>query len=212
MLRIPQLMDAPSTSNGEEIFGAKEVSKSVTASASLEFFREHGLFYTENAAVGGIVDALDQQGLSSSPDSFKFFSGCIIGDERIQSILRPYLLHPNPQVCRSFGSDPGHIFAFALGPTHGDRVVVHMWGAGSRVVFYDSSHKKPLKGVLAANGLLEVPLASLRKNGCEPIDVQMDKGGIAILHYRHAFQIKTGFTSAYGLESPTNNDTGTRGS
>lgn len=99
-------------------------------------------------------------------------------EQRIQSILRPYLLHPNPQVCRSFGSDPSHIFAFSLGPTHGDRVVVHMWGAGSRVVFYESSHKKPLKGVLAANGLLEVPLASLRKNGCEPIDVQMEKGGM----------------------------------
>ncbi|KAK0370662.1 hypothetical protein CLIM01_11975 [Colletotrichum limetticola] len=212
MLRIPQLMDEPLTSNGDELFGAKEVSKSVTASTSLEFFKEHGLFYTENAAVGGIVDALDQQGLSSSPDSFQFFSGCIIGDDRIQSILRPYLSHPNPQVCRSFGSDAGHIFAFSLGPTHGDRVVVHMWGAGSRVVFYEGSHKKPLKGVLAANGLLEVPLASLRKNGCEPIDVQMEKGGIAILHYRHAFEIITGFTSAYGLESPTNNDTGTRSS
>lgn len=81
MLRIPQLMDEPSKSNVDKLFGAKEVSQSVTASASLEFFKEHGLFYTENAAVGGIVDALDQQGLSSSPDSFKFFSGCIIGDD-----------------------------------------------------------------------------------------------------------------------------------
>ncbi|KAK1480420.1 hypothetical protein CCUS01_16243 [Colletotrichum cuscutae] len=43
MLRIPQLMDEPSKSNVDELFGAKE------------FFKEHGLFYTENAAVGGII-------------------------------------------------------------------------------------------------------------------------------------------------------------
>ncbi|KDN68663.1 hypothetical protein CSUB01_10960 [Colletotrichum sublineola] len=125
--------------------------------------------------------------------------------QRIRSILRPYLNNPNQQACRPlpFSSDPGHIFAFSVDPNREDRIVIHMWSAGSHVVFYDTSHKKPLCGVLAANGLLEIPLASLRKNDCKPIEVRMDKGGSsAILHYRYAFQIKTGFTNAYGLEAP----------
>ncbi|KAK2022054.1 hypothetical protein LX32DRAFT_603550 [Colletotrichum zoysiae] len=193
-------MDEPSRSTTEEIFGASEVTRTVTAINAHEFFQEHGLFYQEDAAIGGIVNALDQQGLSNSPDSFRFFSGCLLGDARIQSILQPYLSQPNSQFCRTFSSDPGHIFAFSLGPTHRDRVIVHMWGAGSQMEFYEDAHKKLLKGVLAANGLFEVPQASTRKNGCRAIKVHIEKGGIAITHYRHPFQIERGLTIAYGLE------------
>jgi len=68
--------------------------------------------------------------------------------------------------------------------------------------------------------LLEIAEASLKRNGCTVIPVQLDKGGMyafsqfgvvipiadktssAILHPRLAFQILEGFTNAYGLEIP----------
>ncbi|KAH7112406.1 hypothetical protein EDB81DRAFT_670861 [Dactylonectria macrodidyma] len=192
-------MDPSLDPTGDRLFGVRGVSLAVTAADSLKFFKEHGLFYQEDAAIGGIVDALDQQGLTNRTDSFQFFTGCILGDARIRPLLEPYLSHPNPQVCHTASSDPGHIFAFSIVPTQGDRVVVHMWCAGSRVEFYENSHNRPLKGVLASNGLLEIPEASLKKNGCKTIGVEMEKGGIAILNERSAFQIRNGFTIAYGL-------------
>ncbi|KND88468.1 hypothetical protein TOPH_06850, partial [Tolypocladium ophioglossoides CBS 100239] len=175
-------------------------SSVVTDANSLEFFAEHGLLYQEDAPVGGIVATLDQKGLSNNTDGFKFIAEHLLTDSRIRPILKPYLSQDNPQVCSPFSADPGHIFAFSTAPVIGKRIVVYAWGAGSHMEFYANSHIKELKGVRASNGLLEIAEASLKRNGCTAISVRMEKGGIAILHPRHAFRIREGFTNAYGLE------------
>jgi len=198
MLPISRLMDAPADSAGAQLFEEHEISRTVTAADSSSFFEQHGLFYQEDAVIGEKVDSLDRLGLLDRPDSFQHFREHIIGDPRIYSILGPYLDVPNPHGCYSFSSDPGHIFAFTLVST-GDRVVVHMWSAGSSMNFYHNAHTRTLRGVLAANGLMEIPEASLKKNDCIGFNVKMEKGGIAIHHERCAFQIKTGYTTVYGL-------------
>lgn len=58
----------------------QRVSDAVPASETADSFRERGLFYQEDAAVGAIVDALDAQGLSGTDEGFKFFTGYIFGD------------------------------------------------------------------------------------------------------------------------------------
>ena len=80
-----------------------------------------------------------------------------------------------------FSADPGHIFTFSTAPVIGNRIVVYTLGTGSCIEFYANSHKKDLRGVRASNGLLEIAEASLRKNGCNTIPVQMEKGGMYVL-------------------------------
>ncbi|OAQ58103.1 hypothetical protein VFPPC_14907 [Pochonia chlamydosporia 170] len=201
MLRISQLMEPSEPSEGGA-WGPHKVSEVVAATDSVGFFKEQGLFYQEDATVGAIVNALDAQGLSGTNEGFKFFTGYLFGDARIRPILEPYLKHPNPQSSSIFSADPGHTFAFSTAPEEAGRVVIQVWSTGSRMEFYEKSHAKKLKGFLSANGLLEITRASLKMNGCDSISVRMDKGGIAILHPKLAFQILEGFTNTYGVQIP----------
>lgn len=99
-------------------------------------------------------------------------------EQRIRTILEPYLKHPNPRSSSIFSADPGHIFAFSTAPEEVDRVVIQVWSSGSRMEFYESSHRKKLTGFISSNGLLEITRASLKINSCVPIPVPMDKGGM----------------------------------
>ncbi|OAQ63861.1 hypothetical protein VFPBJ_11300 [Purpureocillium lilacinum] len=180
------------------------VSEAVTDTNVHEFFEQHGLYYAEDPAAGEALAALDQNDQFNSTDGF----GVFLDRQCIRLILEPYLDHENPQVCLPFSADPGHIFAFSTAPETTRRVIVYIWGAGSSAEFYAKSHTKELKGVQASNGLLEIAEASLKRNGCSAIRIQLDKGGMYAfsqfaLLYRHLIGIQRNPPSQTCLSNTT---------
>lgn len=61
-------------------WGLCTVSEAVTDTNMQDFFDQHGLYYQEDAVVGEMFAALDQQGLFNSIDSFKRFSDRLLSD------------------------------------------------------------------------------------------------------------------------------------
>lgn len=70
-------------------------------------------------------------------------------------------------------------------------VVVQLWSPQSSMLVYGGSHLLPIRGWVASNGLLEMPYAPLKQ--CKPIEISMEKGGLAIFDSRLAFKSLNGF-------------------
>jgi hypothetical protein len=55
-------------------------------------------------------------------------------------------------------------------------VVVQLWSLESSMIVYGGSHVLPIKGIIASNGLLEIPYAQLKP--CKSTPVEMKRGGL----------------------------------
>lgn len=51
-----------------------------SAADSLEYFRQHGVYYLEDAVIGSIVKDVDDRGLSTSPESWQYFKDVVLGN------------------------------------------------------------------------------------------------------------------------------------
>ncbi|KAK3689224.1 hypothetical protein B0T22DRAFT_461147 [Podospora appendiculata] len=160
---------------------------------AVAYFQQHGIYYLEDATIGMVVKEVDDQGLSRNLDSWRYFEDLVLGNTRLRSILEPFLHQTNPQICYTFGPEPGRFFCFLPQAGLSHRMLVSMWSAGTKLELMEGSHIGPLKAVQASNGLFEVPA----KKGSP---IQLDEGGIAILDVRFVLQRKAGFTILYGME------------
>ncbi|OHE90315.1 hypothetical protein CORC01_14388 [Colletotrichum orchidophilum] len=143
-----------------------------------ELFKKRGVLCMEDENIGKLVQEVDDQGLSTSLESWKFFKDTVHGNPTIRRILEGFLEPPNPHRCHTFGPEPGQVFCFWPQPDQTHRLVLSMWSAGTRLELHEGSHRGPLKAVLASNGLFEVPSASLEKHGIRAIPYDMEKGGM----------------------------------
>ncbi|WQF76295.1 hypothetical protein CDEST_01309 [Colletotrichum destructivum] len=173
-----------------------------------ELFKECGVFCLEDENIGKLVQEVDDLGLSTNLESWKFFKDTVHGNSTIRQILEGFLEPPNPHSCHTFGPEPRQVFCFWPQPNQSHRLVLSMWSAGTKLELHEGSHKGPLKAVLASNGLFEVPGASLEKHSIKAVPRDLEKGGILISDVRFAFERKAGFTIAYRMESVTPNQDG----
>ncbi|KEY73689.1 hypothetical protein S7711_11423 [Stachybotrys chartarum IBT 7711] len=161
---------ASSVALAEAVFEAHQVSPSVSADDSPTFVKEHGIFYQENDAIGSLVDQV-----KPGVDSLERFKPTLHADARAIRILEPFLVNP-PEKYFALGSDPGHFFVSTTAENQDDRLLVYMWPAGTRLEFFDKSHKEA-KGVRAANGLFEAPYPFLKRRYGPEIEINMERGG-----------------------------------
>ena len=61
-------------------------------------------------------------------------------------------------------------------PDH--RIFVYMWGKGAHCEFSEGSHVDVLKGLPAANGLIQVPYAWLKKRNLPDKTIKFEDGGM----------------------------------
>ncbi|KAK3994813.1 hypothetical protein QBC44DRAFT_391084 [Cladorrhinum sp. PSN332] len=169
-------------------------------------FRWNGVYYLEDGDIGDLVKEVDDEGLSASLESWKRLKAKLLGDAKFQPILELLQNVPDPKICYTFGSDPGHIFCFWPLPDLARLPVVSIWSKKSSAEFYNGSHKGEAKAVPASNGLFEVPRAIVGKNWWEAVVPQMEEGGIAILDARFMFQVKAGFMVTYGFKEGADQD------
>ncbi|KAK4058972.1 hypothetical protein Purlil1_14399 [Purpureocillium lilacinum] len=169
-------------------------SSPTLATDALEYFKEFGIFYLEDAVIGRAVQQIDDLGLSTSLESWDNLKHIIVGNPQVHRILAPFLDQRNPRRCHTFGPEPGRVFCFWPQPNQSHRLVVSVWSAGTKLELYYGSHKDLSKAAPASNGLFEVP-----RRGPGEV-VQLETGGIALLDVRFLIQRIAGFTIAYGMD------------
>ncbi|KAK8872314.1 hypothetical protein PGQ11_002828 [Apiospora arundinis] len=172
---------------------------STSGVSSSKFYKENGYIFVEDESIGNLVTHLEDLSLSDDAILDKAKS-VLLQIESAVSILQPYLNRPHIQLCHALGPDPGHRFVFSLQTGMTDRIILHICSPKFDAEFYQASHTGTLPVAAAANGLLEVPGAALRRRGNTPIPVTMDTGGIAIHDLRYVFQIKSGSTISWDLK------------
>lgn len=93
---------------------------------------------------------------------------------------------------KAFGPNPSLVVSFLNNTTEEEKkeigreskgkdelkvLVVQLLSSNSRMVFYKRSHLHPLRAKPARIGLLDVPQNSLERDGIEPFEVNMKRGG-----------------------------------
>lgn len=74
--------------------------------------------------------------------------------------------------------EPSVIYAFMTGLEPLSAVVVQLWSPKSKMVYFEGSHLLPITGFPLPIGLLEIPLAPLRRADCKAVEVEMEEGGL----------------------------------
>ena len=174
-----------------------QISSSVSAAESLQFFKEYGIFYQANATIGKLVEELDSQGLAWKSDVLSRYLPIILEDmvcqlyhafksiaycyQRLRRILEHFDTE-HPSLCFYLDSDnPRHYFASTIerNEAQDHRAIIYVWNAKTELEIFPSSHKLPSKGVKAANGLWEVPYPFLTvKKGLKESAVRWEEGGV----------------------------------
>ncbi|KAK4132082.1 hypothetical protein BT67DRAFT_444200 [Trichocladium antarcticum] len=124
----------------------------------------------------------------------------VLDDVRVRAILESFFEWSGLGLYRTFGRAPEHNFLFMnKATTEMQVVVVQLWSSGSRVRFWGGSQLHALNGIAAANGLLEVPSERLEGLGLQPTEVVLERGGLALLDARLAFNIIEGFAITFAF-------------
>ncbi|RBA11044.1 hypothetical protein FPRO05_14274 [Fusarium proliferatum] len=179
------------------LYGKRQISSSVSAVDAPAFFKEHGVFYQENAEIGRVVAELDKEGVSWEPSEVKRFLPILENDLRIGQILKSFDTQRRP-ACWVLGSNyPKHHFASTISEDEDEdhRMAVYMCSTGSELEIFCRSHYLPSAGVPA-----EVPypfLTVIKK--LKETEVWMQEGGVMIVHPRFAIGSNKGRAIGYGL-------------
>ena len=79
----------------------------------------------------------------------------------------------------AFGYETEHVFCFLSHANSAvQALIVHLWSSGSKVIFYKGSHLRSLSPKAAANGLLEIDSEALTSSDVEPVEVDLENGGL----------------------------------
>lgn len=160
-------------------------------------FSENAIYHLQDPVVGQRVEDMQKGGmLLESADGLDFCKQNVFDDMRVRHVLEalfPWSGVGIYEAYRQNKTEPGTIYGFMTGLEPLNAVVVQLWSPNSKMVYYEGSHKLPIKGFPLPIGLLEIPYAPLRRAQCEPTPVEMEKGGIVILDARLAFRIERGY-------------------
>jgi len=143
--------------------------------------------------VGERVKDMQNKGFPiETAEGLDFCKQNVLDDTRVRHILEALFPWSGLGIYDVYQLDSNNIYAFLTGlyPKL-TAVVVQLWSPESSMVIYGGSQDLRIKGLFASNGLLEIPYASVRQ--CKPINVEMEKGGLAIFDARLAFQTVKGF-------------------
>ena len=145
-----------------------QISPAITADDAPTFFREHGIFYEENADIGRQArelahdDSKLREMLMRNPVSMaeQRLVSWLISLLRFASILEPFI--KNPPVTTFLGPLKGHFLAVTNKDNQDHRLIVYIWPGETVFEFFDESHKGLNKGVPAANGHVQIPYSWLK--------------------------------------------------
>ncbi|KAL9011679.1 MAG: hypothetical protein Q9173_003495 [Seirophora scorigena] len=143
----------------------------------LQAVNTDGFFALKDAAKGLEADEFAKKDFPiATVDGLQFCKVHTFDDPRITGFLESTFdwsglgmftyLHPFP--------DCAHGFLARVPQNLG--LIVQIWGRGSKATFYKGSQAAPLNIRAYHNELLEIPLKQLE--GCEPVTVVMDEGGL----------------------------------
>ncbi|OAL57278.1 hypothetical protein IQ07DRAFT_638627 [Pyrenochaeta sp. DS3sAY3a] len=158
-----------------------------------KLFSEDAAIYVEDPAIGEQVEEMRRKGFPiESADGLDFCKNNVLDDMRVRHVLEALFPWSGLGIYEVYRTDANHIYAFMTGLNPELKaVVVQLWSPQSCMLVYGGSQLLRIKGFNASNGLLEVPYAPLKQ--CKPIEVNMEKGGLAILDARLAFKNLKGF-------------------
>ncbi|KAI1181839.1 hypothetical protein F5B17DRAFT_423333 [Nemania serpens] len=176
-----------------DIFGETGISPGVSVD-SAGFFAQHGIFYITDPEIGRLVEKIDNEGLSKNPEALARCKVQLLRNPHINRILQP--IPDQPAYSHTFGTDPGHHFAWTAREIQNE-VVVYLLSKGSRWTFWDGSHIGEIQAFRSPNGWVEVPKAFMRSKGLKEIDIRMDQGGVVIASPRLVIQFVDGFSSIH---------------
>jgi len=157
------------------------------------FLEDAAFYYVDDPVVGERVNEIQKRGFPiESADGLDFCKENVLDDMRVRHVLEALFPRSGLGIYDVYRTDSNHIYAFMTGlNTELKAIVVQLWSPQSSMVVYDGSHLLPIRGFNASNGLLEIPYAPLKQ--CKSTNVELEKGGLAILDARLAFKTLKGF-------------------
>ncbi|KAK4107107.1 hypothetical protein N656DRAFT_720756 [Canariomyces notabilis] len=171
-----------------------------TAEDARKSILEDGFFLVRDPQIGERVKEMEGKGFPYASEYGLDFCKVNVLDDRVRTILESFFDWSGLGLYRTFGRDPDHNFLFMNRATTEMQVlVVQLWSNGSRVRFWGRSQLHALNGIAAANGLLEVPSGRLEGLGLQPTEVVLERGGLALLDARLAFNIIEGFAITFAF-------------
>ncbi|EXL39783.1 hypothetical protein FOCG_17634 [Fusarium oxysporum f. sp. radicis-lycopersici 26381] len=184
------------------LFEITQISSTVTVDDAVTFFKEHGIFYYADANIAKQVERFGIQPLRDP----NFLRELTLEDPRLARILESY----EPTYTYVLGPHRGAFYCYSVKPNqdHANQAIVYIWTKRTWLEFFPTSHTGPLRGVSASNGLYQVPYSWYRtkpwiqdeaeKERLKEIPIEMDEGGVLIVHPRMTFAVQEGFAVAYG--------------
>ena len=102
--------------------------------------------------------------------------------QRVRRVAKSVIERPGLGGLKVVGPHPNHAYCTFRNPpsTVGDPValLVQLWPAGSKVVFYECSHLRSLNVETASTGWFGVSLEELQTKKVNPIELIMKDGGL----------------------------------
>ncbi|RBA18548.1 hypothetical protein FPRO05_10841 [Fusarium proliferatum] len=181
------------------LFKSTCISSDITPENALAFYREHGIYYQENATIGSLAKSLGGQALTR--DGMSEFFKLVEKDERAHRIVQPFLAG-SLRFWFTLGADPGKFYASTIDTDQDDKIVIYMWHPATSLEFSHKSHIGANKGAGSSNGLVHIPYSFLKHvKKLEEHLVEMETGGLLIVHPRLAFMVSRGLATGYVFQS-----------
>ncbi|KAK1657748.1 hypothetical protein BDP55DRAFT_566587 [Colletotrichum godetiae] len=157
-------------------------------------FTEAAFLYANDASVGQRVKEFQQRGFPiESADGLDFCKQNVFEDQRVRLVLEALFPWCAVGIYEVYRSSPECIYGYMTGlNSELKAAVVRLQSPGSSVVVLDGSHRLPIRGFVASNGLLEIPYAPLRN--CKEIEIDMAEGGLIIHDARLQIRSMKGYS------------------
>ncbi|EXL39860.1 hypothetical protein FOCG_17527 [Fusarium oxysporum f. sp. radicis-lycopersici 26381] len=190
------------TSADDTLFHETQISSTITQESALDFYREHGIYYREDAEIGNLAATLGHEALTLK--GMADLTSLALKDQRARSIINPFLAGKF-MTYYVLGRDRGKYYAHTTEPDQDHRIIIYMWPRGTRLEFAHKSHTRTFEGVAAANRLSQIPYIQL--HGLNEFRINLDIGGMVIMHPRLAFTVEDtqGTATGYVFELPKTN-------
>jgi len=182
-----------------EILSAHDIQKAI---------EDRGFFLVKDAVIGQNIQEMENDKTPyASARGLGFFKINVLNNSCIRPVLDAFFKWFGLGLYRSTGAAPNdYTFRKSDPKADGECLIVHLWRKGSRVSFWEGSHRHQLPSVKGDNNLWRVPRIHLTRLGLNPTDITFEKGGFAIVDPRVVITITAGdaITFAFGTKEVTN--------
>ncbi|KAI1358025.1 hypothetical protein F5Y08DRAFT_333444 [Xylaria arbuscula] len=162
---------------------------------------EDGFFIVQDPLLGQNIKQMDDAAIHfASIGGLQFCKANILDNPVIRRTLGSFFETSILGLYRSIGPKPPGTYTFTCDPNSSIGVLlVQLWNIGSRVTYWRGSHRHWLDPIKADNSLLRVPAARLHQLSLEPVTVNFEHGGFAILDARTAFEVVKGTATTFAF-------------